>query len=127
MGRLLASADHGAYHFGRRHEPVHRDGSWLGAAVEARAAARAAFSGIGRRMHAILAQLRRQYQALGRARLHAQPAPFTFFDIDRDITAWLRRHVLLAIRQSPTDCAETSTVSRNTRITHSGTGDGQSG
>jgi hypothetical protein len=49
-------------------------------------------------MNTVLAQVRRQHQALGRARVYAQPASFAFFDIDRDITARLRWHILLAFQ-----------------------------
>jgi hypothetical protein len=38
-------------------------------------------------MHAVLAEFGRQLKTLRRARLHTQPASFTFFDIDGDVTA----------------------------------------
>src|SRR5579859_386660 len=78
----------------RRDQPVHRDGSRLWTAVEADAASSAIVPGIARRMHAVMAQLRSQLQALGRARFHAQPASFALIHVDRDIAARLARHFL---------------------------------
>src|SRR5271166_3527572 len=92
MGHLLPLCNRRADGFRRRNQPVDNDGSGLRAAVEACPAAGAVLAGVLRRMHAVLAQLGGQEQALGRARLDAQAAPLAFFRIDDYITARLRCH-----------------------------------
>src|SRR5208283_4272839 len=92
MGHLLLLHDRRADRFRRRNQPVDNNGSGLRAAVEAGPAAGAVLTGVLRRMHAVLAQLRRQEQALGRARLDTQAAPLTLFRIDDYVTTRLRYH-----------------------------------
>src|SRR5271165_1589950 len=92
MGHLLGVENRRADCLCRRNEPVHDNGSGLRAAVETCSAARAFLAGILRGMDAVLAQLGRQEQALGRARLDAQAAALAFFWIDDYITSRLRCH-----------------------------------
>src|SRR5208282_2763687 len=73
--------------------PVHNDGPRLGTAIEADAASRAAFAEVLRRMHAVSAQVGRQGQAFGRARLHAQPAALALLDADNHSSPRLTCHV----------------------------------
>src|SRR5689334_5680743 len=80
---------------GRSRQAEYRDGSRFRAAIEANPAPGAVLSRITRGMDAIGTQLRRQFEAFGRAGFNAQPASFTLFDINRDVTACLCRHVHL--------------------------------
>src|SRR5882672_11025965 len=83
------------YQLETRSEPEHRDGAGFGAAVEADAASGAAFALVMRGMHAVGTQVGREFQALGRARLHTQPASFAFINIDCDVAPCLRCHIHL--------------------------------
>src|SRR5512135_3703252 len=68
----------------------HRDRSRLRTAVEADAATGTGVAGVAGGMNAVGAQLRRQLQALGRAGLHAQPAPLALRYVDAYRTACFR-------------------------------------
>src|SRR6266567_3778358 len=81
-----------ADHFEPGGEAKNRDGAWLRAAVEADAASGATFAGVVRRVHAVAAQFEREFKTLGRARLHAQPAPLAFVDVDCNVSSCLRCH-----------------------------------
>src|SRR5262249_31308411 len=76
-------------------ETIDRDGAGFRAAVEADPAPGAVRACIACGMNSIGAQLRRQFQTLGWAALHAQSAAFALFHIDRDFTARWPWHVHL--------------------------------
>src|SRR3974390_3711089 len=126
MGGLLPSGDDGGGHVRVGPQPVYGYGSGLRAAVEAGAASGAAFSGVSRRMYAVLAEFRCEFQAAGRAGIHTQPATFAFLNIDRYVTAWWCRHVVLAGHLFPGHCAETSAGFHSTGTTRCGTSGGRS-
>src|SRR5208282_3998930 len=75
-----------------RFHPVNGDCARLGAAVEADATAGAVLAGVVCGMSPVSVQLRPEFQALGRTGLHTESASLTFFNIDRDFTAWLACH-----------------------------------
>src|SRR5271167_859415 len=71
---------------------IDRNRSRLRAAIEADSTPGAVMARVMRRMSPVNIQFRPEFQALRRARFHAQPASFTFFDIDRNLTARLPYH-----------------------------------
>jgi hypothetical protein len=71
-------------------EAIDGNGSRLGAAVVADAAAGAAFAGVLRRVDAVLVEFGGERKLFGRAGLHAQAAAFALFGVDVDVTAGLR-------------------------------------
>src|SRR6476660_9658820 len=81
--------------FGRSGQPVHGDGTRLWTAIEADAATGTVVSGVVSRMHAVVAQLSRKFEALGRAGFNAKPASFALFHVDYDFTARRTRHIVL--------------------------------
>src|SRR6266576_4103936 len=90
--RMFASCLHGRSGFGWGCQAEHSDRARLRTAIKADAASGAIVAGIARRMHAVMAQFRREFQALGRAGFHAQPASLALLDIDRHFTARWARH-----------------------------------
>src|SRR5919109_4196816 len=76
----------------RRLQSIDSDSAGLRTAIKANAAACAAASQIARRMHAVAAQLPRQFQALRGTRFHAQSAAFALFHADGDFSSRLARH-----------------------------------
>src|SRR5215469_2367013 len=91
MGAPLRQASR----FCRRRQPVYRDRSGLGTAVEANSAARAPFARVVRRMNPVRVQSRQQFQALRRAGVDAQAAPLALIRADGDIASCLS-HIHLA-------------------------------
>jgi len=124
--RMFASCwrDH---HFRRRRETIDRDGSGFRTTIETDTAPGAVMPGITRRMDAVVAQLRSQFQALGRAGLDTQPASFALLNINRDIAARWARHVFTSKPQSvPLADVATTSSSRNTRKAFPDSRDGRS-
>src|SRR5208282_3477211 len=76
-------------------EAVDGNGSGLGAAIEADAAAGAACAGVVRRVHAISVQFRQQFEALGGTGFDAQSTALAFLGIDQDVTTCRYRHTHL--------------------------------
>src|SRR4051794_27331804 len=96
MGRLLPFARRrNSRLFGRQGVSVNRNRARLGAAVETNAAAGAFLPGVLRRVNALVTQFSSEFQAFGRARLHAQPAAFALLRINRYVTACFRHRLPL--------------------------------
>src|SRR3974390_270989 len=66
---------------------IHGDGAGFGTNVEADAAARAIHAGVPRRMNTIGIQSRQQFEAVGRAGVHANATAFAFFLVDGDFAS----------------------------------------
>src|SRR5271167_2327164 len=94
MGHLLSLYYRHSDGLLRKSEAIDDDGSGLRATIEAGPTGGAFLASVLRRMHAVFAQLGRQEQALGRARLNAQATALAFFWIDGYVTARLRCHSL---------------------------------
>src|SRR5512141_3317759 len=81
--------------FGRGGQPVHGDGARLRTAIETYAAAGAVVSGVLRGMHAVVAELSRKFEALGRAGFNTKPASFALSHVDYDFPARRTCHIVL--------------------------------
>src|SRR6266581_2956383 len=66
---------------------VDGDGSWLGAAVVADSATAASFSGVLRRVNAVLVEISGKRELFGWTGFHAQATTFALVGVDVDVTA----------------------------------------
>src|SRR5580765_4147632 len=91
--RMFASCLHRRRRrFGGNCQAEDRDRPGLWTAIEADPTPGATVAAIMRRMDAVMAQFRREFQALGRAGFHAQPASLALLDINSHFTSRWARH-----------------------------------